>query len=290
MLDGLRAAGVLLDVDAADLLAADAGPAAAARTAAELPTALAGAAGPVWRRRRAAVVVVEGANRVGVPLAAMLAASGVGRVSVRDTGLVTAGDAIVGGLTAADEGRPRALAAADAIRRASPLTDLRPPPAEAVDLVVLAAPWAASDPLAAAAIDASVPHLRRHRPRGGRRRRSAGGARGDELSAVRRPAPPGRRPAMAPSRRAAHRRRTPAEWRHRHLPADRRDRRDAGPRLSRRGRGACHARRDRGAAPTGPPAPHPEVAPAPRLRLRSGRREDSAETRATSRARTAPFL
>jgi bacteriocin biosynthesis cyclodehydratase domain-containing protein len=72
---------------------------------------------------------------------------------------VTAGDAIVGGLTAADEGRPRASAAADAIRRASPLTDLRPPDPGAVDLVVLAAPWAASDPLAVAALDTAVPHL-----------------------------------------------------------------------------------------------------------------------------------
>ena len=159
VLDGLRAAGLLLDVDAADLLAADAGPAAAARTAAELPTALTAARGPVWRARRSAAVVVDGANRVGVPLAAALAASGVGRVGMRDPGTVTAGDAIVGGLSAADEGRSRALAAADAIRRASPLTDLRPLRDEAADLVVLARPWAASDPLAAAVLAGQVPHL-----------------------------------------------------------------------------------------------------------------------------------
>ena len=159
VLDGLRAAGVLVDVDAADLLAADAGPAAGARTAAELPAALSGAAGPVWRGRRGAVIVVDGANRVGVPLAAVLAASGVGRVSVRDSGPVAAGDVIVGGLSAADEGRPRALAAADAIRRASPLTDLRPLTDEVADLLVLARPWAASDPLAATELDARVPHL-----------------------------------------------------------------------------------------------------------------------------------
>ena len=159
VLDGLRAAGLLLDVDAVDLLAADAGPAAAARTAAELPAALSTADGPVWDSRRSAVVVVDGATRVGVPLAAVLAASGVGRVSVRDAGLATAGDAIVGGLSATDEGRPRALAAADAIRRASPLTDLRPLSDEAADLVVLARPWAASDPVAAAVHRAQVPHL-----------------------------------------------------------------------------------------------------------------------------------
>ncbi|MGZ4507252.1 MAG: ThiF family adenylyltransferase [Blastococcus sp.] len=166
VLDGLRAAGLLVDVEAADLLAADAGSAAAARTAAELPAALATApAGPSpggtrWRARRAATVVVDGATRVGAPLAAVLAASGVGRVSVRDSGLTTARDVVVGGLTAADEGRPRSLAAADAVRRVSPLTDLRPPPPDGrADLVVLARPWAGSDPLVAAVHRSGVPHL-----------------------------------------------------------------------------------------------------------------------------------
>jgi len=95
-----------------------------------------------------------------VPLAAVLAASGIGRVSVRDAGVVGAGDAVVGGLTGADEGRPRAMAAADAVRRASPLTDLRPLPAGAgADLVVLTRPWAASDPLVAGLHRSGVPHL-----------------------------------------------------------------------------------------------------------------------------------
>jgi bacteriocin biosynthesis cyclodehydratase domain-containing protein len=157
VLEGLRAAGLLVDLDAADLLAADAGPAATARTAAELPAALARPGG--WRARRQSVVVVEGATRVGAPLAAMLAASGIGRVSVRDAGITAAGDAVVGGLSAADEGRPRSLAAADAVRRANPLTDLRPLPSDAADLVVLARPWAASDPLTAGLHRSGVPHL-----------------------------------------------------------------------------------------------------------------------------------
>jgi bacteriocin biosynthesis cyclodehydratase domain-containing protein len=97
---------------------------------------------------------------VGAPLAAVLAASGVGRVSVRDGGLVAAADAVVGGLSAADEGRPRALAAADAVRRASPLTDLRPlPEGASADLVVLARPWAACDPLVAGYHRSGQPHL-----------------------------------------------------------------------------------------------------------------------------------
>ena len=165
LLDGLRATGLLVDLDAADLLAADAGPAAAARTRAELPAAagpgtVRPTVGSAWQARRAAVVVVEGATRVGVPLAALLAASGVGRVSVRDSGLVRAGDAVVGGIGAVDEGRPRALAAADAVRRASPLTDLRPlSDGQVADLVVLARPWASSDPLVAGYHRAGQPHL-----------------------------------------------------------------------------------------------------------------------------------
>jgi hypothetical protein len=159
VLDGLREAGVLVDLAAADLLTAPAGPAAEARTAAEIPGALP-AAGGSWAARRGAVIVVEGATRVGTPLAAMLAASGIGQVSISDPGLTTAADAVVGGLTAADEGRPRSLAAADAVRRVSPLTDLRPLPAGArADLVVLARPWAGSDPLMAGVHRSGVPHL-----------------------------------------------------------------------------------------------------------------------------------
>jgi hypothetical protein len=159
VLEGLRGIGLLVELDAADLLASDAGPAAAARTATELPAALAPASGG-WRARRKAVVLVEGATRVGTPLAAMLGASGVGRVSVADPGVTGAGDAVVGGLSATDEGRPRVLAAADAVRRANPLTDLRPlAPGAAPDLVVLARPWAASDPLVAGHRRAGVPHL-----------------------------------------------------------------------------------------------------------------------------------
>jgi hypothetical protein len=164
LLDGLRAAGLLVDVDAADLLAGDAGPAAQARAAVELaggltfPPAL--SSGAAWRGRRHAAVVVEGATRVGTPLASILAGSGVGRVSIIDPGLTTAADAVAGGLTAADEGRPRSIAAADAVRRVSPLTDLRPPGAgSAADVVVLARPWAASDPVAAAVHLSGVPHL-----------------------------------------------------------------------------------------------------------------------------------
>jgi ThiF family len=160
VLAALRSVRLLVDLDAADLLAADPGPAAAARTDLELPAArVPDGTATRWQARRAATVVVEGATRVGAPLAAVLAASGVGRVAVRDDGPATAADAVVGGLTAADEGRRRSAAAADAVRRANPLADLRPPPEGAADLVVLTHPWAASDPLAGGLQRAGVPHL-----------------------------------------------------------------------------------------------------------------------------------
>jgi hypothetical protein len=152
---------LLHDLAAADLLATDPGPAAAARAGTELPSAVAGpdSAGR-WRGRRQSSVVVDGATRVGTPLAAVLAASGVGRVHVRDRGATTAADAVVGGAGAADEGRPRALAAADAVRRANPLTDLRPlPPDRTPDLVVLCRPWSAADPLQVGLQRDGVPHL-----------------------------------------------------------------------------------------------------------------------------------
>ena len=161
LLAGLRATGLLHDLAPADLLAGDPGPAAVARAATELPCAVPGPGGAGrWRVRRHSAVVVDGATRVGTPLAAVLAASGVGAVHVRDRGPTTAADAVVGGAGAADEGRPRSLAAADAVRRVSPLTDLRPlPPDRTPDLVVLCRPWSAVDPLQMGLHRDGVPHL-----------------------------------------------------------------------------------------------------------------------------------
>jgi len=51
VLDGLRATGLLVDLDPADLLASAVGPAAAARTQTELPTATGREPGSRWRTR-----------------------------------------------------------------------------------------------------------------------------------------------------------------------------------------------------------------------------------------------
>lgn len=160
VLEALRSCGRLLEVSSVDLLAAAHTPAARARTEVELPAALGDGATGTWGRRRTSAVVVDGATRVGVPLASMLAASGVGRVHVLDRGTAGAADAVVGGVSAADEGRPRALAAADAVRRVAPDVDLRPlPPGTVPDLLVLTRPWAAVDPVLARLHTDRVAHL-----------------------------------------------------------------------------------------------------------------------------------
>jgi len=96
-------------------------------------------AGAVLARRSASAVVVHAQGRIGPVLAAQLAASGVGRVHVQASGVVTSGDACPGGLLPTDEHRAYALAAADAIRRAAPEADTRPlSPQRRPDLVILA--------------------------------------------------------------------------------------------------------------------------------------------------------
>lgn len=90
--------------------------------------------------RRQATVLISGSGRAGPHVAALLAAAGVGRVHLSAPGAVRLGSAVPGGVTPADEGRPLARAAADAVVRAAPDADAEPlGPAAAVDLVVLAA-------------------------------------------------------------------------------------------------------------------------------------------------------
>ncbi|MFI5956563.1 thiamine biosynthesis protein ThiF [Cryptosporangium sp. NPDC051539] len=90
--------------------------------------------------RRRAHVLVRCRGRVGPVIAALLAAGGVGRVTVTGSGVVAPDDVTVGGLTPDDIGRPYVLAAIDAVRRASPTVDTRNPTTGAApDFVVLAA-------------------------------------------------------------------------------------------------------------------------------------------------------
>ncbi|MFJ5288291.1 TOMM precursor leader peptide-binding protein [Streptomyces sp. NPDC088348] len=74
--------------------------------------------------RRAIRVQVRGAGRVGATVAALLSASGVGRVDVLDGGSVTPADVAPGGLPAEAVGARRDAAARQLIRRVAP----GPPP------------------------------------------------------------------------------------------------------------------------------------------------------------------
>ncbi|MFD9129627.1 ThiF family adenylyltransferase [Kitasatospora sp. NPDC059571] len=78
-----------------------------------------GEAAEVLAARRTARVEVRGAGRVGAALAAVLAAGGIGEVSVVDRGRVTAGDCSPAGLPPAEVGRLRTTAAREAVHRAA---------------------------------------------------------------------------------------------------------------------------------------------------------------------------
>jgi bacteriocin biosynthesis cyclodehydratase domain-containing protein len=94
-------------------------------------------------RRLIARVLVTGASRLAVPIATILAASGVGQISADQAGVARLTDAAPGGLNPDDAHRPRGLAAADALRRVAPELDhrnLRPATATFVVLVGFGAP------------------------------------------------------------------------------------------------------------------------------------------------------
>lgn len=111
-------------------------------------------------RRRAAAVMVHGSGRVGAPLASLLASAGVGRVVIVDDKPSQLSDCAPGGLSPADEHRPRSSAAAEAIRRYAPGVDTTPlPPSRYPDLVVLTEPPSPNSGLVAALHAAKVAHL-----------------------------------------------------------------------------------------------------------------------------------
>jgi bacteriocin biosynthesis cyclodehydratase domain-containing protein len=98
-----------------------------------------GAAPALILARRRALVEVHGAGRVGVALARVLAAAGVGRVRVVDGGRVLEQDCSPGGLAPGDVGRPRAAAARTAVIRSAPdHPDQEAAGGHAPDLVVVA--------------------------------------------------------------------------------------------------------------------------------------------------------
>jgi hypothetical protein len=130
------------------------------RAGAGPPRAVISGAAAVVAARGRARVVVRGGGRIAVPLAALLAAAGVGHVHVDVDGTVGPAEVAVGGHRADDVRRPRATAAAEAIRAVAPEVDTRPPRSTvAPHFVVLAR--ADSPPVVAALTPETrrVPHL-----------------------------------------------------------------------------------------------------------------------------------
>ncbi|GAA2589333.1 ThiF family adenylyltransferase [Dactylosporangium fulvum] len=90
----------------------------------------------VLRRRHAAKVVVAGDGPLVAPLAAVLAAAGVGHVDPAVDGVTLDPDVLVGGLSSEDVDCSRAIATATAIARFAPNTEVSTVRADAVDFVV----------------------------------------------------------------------------------------------------------------------------------------------------------
>ncbi len=91
----------------------------------------------VLARRATAHVRVQGAGRVGAAVATLLAAAGVGRISVDDDSPVRPVDVVPGGPSRADVGRPRTHATEDALAGHRPQQP-QPTADDTLDLVVTA--------------------------------------------------------------------------------------------------------------------------------------------------------
>jgi hypothetical protein len=114
----------------------------------------------VLRGRRAATVVVHGAGRVGMSLATLLAAAGVGRVHVADRGPVRPADVAPAGFPAGDVDRTRSGAAVTALHRVAPEVQAgAPAPGRRPDLVVLASVEPVEAALRGVLTGGAVPHL-----------------------------------------------------------------------------------------------------------------------------------
>ncbi|MDQ4038653.1 MAG: thiamine biosynthesis protein ThiF [Actinomycetota bacterium] len=163
ILSGLRRAGVLLPAAIGPGNLADCGPLLPELIDLTAGRRSAGPGGPALADRSRRHVVIDGANRIGVPLGALLSASGIGRLSFVDNETVRRCDVAVGGLRLEDEGEPRILAAQQAIRRSS--TTAQAPEALGrsasahADLIVLCRPWTAHDPLQTAELPDRSAHL-----------------------------------------------------------------------------------------------------------------------------------
>lgn len=163
LVDLLRRAGVLEDVSADHRVLRSLSRAERERLAPDLAAASlthdddAGGLG-VLRLRQAAFVAVHGAGRIGAAVVGLLAAAGLGAVTVVDPTPTSLADTAPGGLQADDEGLRRQDAAMRAARRSAPSVRLAPPrgrPLPDVAVVAEGAPPGLPDDL----VRQGVPHL-----------------------------------------------------------------------------------------------------------------------------------
>lgn len=148
ILSGLSLAGVMVGTPMDSEILASSGPYLPELVGLTETESSASRAGMVLAARGRRNVVIEGANRIGVPLGALLAASGVGGLNFLDPATVRRCDASVGGLDVDDEGQARTLAAQRAVRRTCPAAHITPMSGpERPDLVILCQPWTVHDPL-----------------------------------------------------------------------------------------------------------------------------------------------
>lgn len=115
-------------------------------------------------RRRRTRVAVYGAGRVGGSVATLLAAAGVGRVSIIDSSTAGPGDLSPAGLASGDVGGPRAEGIGRAIMSVAPSTEAEPvveghQQAERPHFAVIAPDDEPDRGLADALVRAGLPHL-----------------------------------------------------------------------------------------------------------------------------------
>ena len=125
LLRTLTAAGYVVDARTLELTR---GSEPTRRRLAAETTALALRSDPAatMHRRLQSRVLVTGWSRLAVPIACILAASGVGHVDPDQNGIARLSDATPGGLLPTDAHRPRGVAAAEALRRVAPDLDVTP--------------------------------------------------------------------------------------------------------------------------------------------------------------------
>lgn len=117
-------------------------------------------AAEVLRARRRATVEIHGGSRVVAHLAAVLAASGVGRVHCSGGGVAKLTHAVPGGIAISDEGDVLAAAAERAVHRAAPGVDTTPLPLdERAQLTVLAVDGPVPDERVTALHATDAPYL-----------------------------------------------------------------------------------------------------------------------------------